>query len=94
MNPILNILKFKETFFEKILVNISKNDPDYNQLFLDSTNNNIIFFKFDINSKGVVSYKISDLQKESKKAILRSKQGVERRSSSGKLKLDKLGFQP
>ena len=80
--------------FEKILVNISKNDPDYNQLFLDATNNNIIFFKFDINSKGVVSYKISDLQKESKKAILRSKQGVERRSSSGKLKLDKLGFQP
>jgi hypothetical protein len=37
---------------------------------------------------------VSNPRKSAKKATLRSKQGVERRSSSGKLKLDKLGFQP
>lgn len=80
--------------FEKILVDISKKDSDYNELFLDATTKNVKFFKFDLNNKGVVVYEVSDPRKSAKKASLRSKQGVERRSSSGKLKLDKLGFQP
>lgn len=80
--------------FEKILVDISKNDSDYNELFLDATTKNVNFFKFDLNNKGVVTYEVSDPRKSGKKASLRSKQGVERRSSSGRLKLDKLGFQP
>ncbi len=80
--------------FEKILIEISKKDTKYNELFLDATNNNVYFFKFDLSAKGVVTYEVSDPSKSPKKAILRSKQGVERRSSNGKLKLDKLGFQP
>jgi len=80
--------------FEKILIDISKTDPEYSELFLDATAGNVYFFKFDLNSKGVVSYQLNDPKKATKKAFLRSKQGVERRSSSGALKLDKLGFQP
>jgi hypothetical protein len=80
--------------FEKILIDISKTDSEYNELFLDATAGNVYFFKFDLNAKGVVSYQLNDPKKATKKAALRSKQGVERRSSSGALKLDKLGFQP
>lgn len=81
--------------FEKSLVDESKNDSKYNDLFVDVTSGNVLFFKFDINPKGILQYEISDPKKAVKKAILRSKQGVERRSSSsGRLKLDKLGFQP
>jgi hypothetical protein len=80
--------------FEKVLMDISKSDSDYNELFLDATTKNVQFFKFDLNNKGVITYEVSNPRKSAKKATLRSKQGVERRSSSGKLKLDKLGFQP
>lgn len=81
--------------FEKILVNESKTDDKYNELFVDVTSGNVLFFKFDLDSKGKLSYGISDPKKSVKKAYLRSKQGVERRSqSTGRLKLDKLGFQP
>ena len=80
--------------FEKILIDVSKTDSEYNELFLDATAGNVYFFKFDLNPKGVVSYQLNDPRKSTKKASLRSKQGVERRSSSGALKLDKLGFQP
>ena len=79
---------------ESILIDISKTDSEYNELFLDATAGNVYFFKFDLNAKGVVSYQLNDPKKATKKAALRSKQGVERRSSSGVLKLDKLGFQP
>jgi hypothetical protein len=80
--------------FEKVLVEISKRDDSFNELFLDATNKNVHFFKFDLSSKGKLQFGVSDPSKGSKKAYLRSKQGVERRSSSGRLKLDKLGFQP
>lgn len=81
--------------FEKMLVDESKKDSTYNELFVEATSGNILFFKFDITNKGVLQYKIEDPKTAAKKAILRSKQGVERRSSStGRLKLDKLGFQP
>lgn len=80
--------------FEKILIDISKQDKSYNELFLDVTNNNVHFFKFDLSTQGKLIYGVSDPKKSSSKAILRSKQGVERRSSGGQLKLDKLGFQP
>lgn len=79
--------------FEKILVDITKYDKSFNDLYLDSTNGNVYFFKFDINTNGNVEYLIYDPKTSGKTAMLRSKQGVERRSSSsGKLKLDKLGF--
>ena len=81
--------------FEKALVEESKKDTKYNDLFVEVTSGNVSFFKFDIDSKGKVYFEISDPKKATKKAALRSKQGVERRSSStGRLKLDKLGFQP
>lgn len=81
--------------FEKVLVEESKKDFKYNELFVEATSGNVLFFKFDISNKGIVQYKIEDPKTAAKKAILRSKQGVERRSSStGRLKLDKLGFQP
>lgn len=80
--------------FEKILIDISKEDDSYNELFLDVTKNNVHFFKFDLNNSGKLIYGVSDPKKGTSKAILRSKQGVERRSSAGQLKLDKLGFQP
>jgi hypothetical protein len=81
--------------FEKSLVEESKKDGKYHELFVDVTSGNVQFFKFDISNKGILQYGISDPKESTKKAILRSKQGVERRSSSsGRLKLDKLGFQP
>jgi hypothetical protein len=96
--------KFKETgevsgtminfLFEKQLVQESVADTRYDELFLDVTNGNISFLKFDLNSKGKIHYYIESAKNRVKKAKLRSKQGVERRSSKGSLKLDKLGFQP
>lgn len=81
--------------FEKVLVEESKKDSKYNELFVEATSGNVLFFKFDISNRGILQYKIEDPKTAAKKAILRSKQGVERRSSStGRLKLDKLGFQP
>lgn len=81
--------------FEKVLVDESKKDSKYNELFVEATSGNVLFFKFDISNRGILQYKIEDPKTAAKKAILRSKQGVERRSSStGRLKLDKLGFQP
>lgn len=80
--------------FEKILINISKQDETFHQLFLDVTTGNVKFLKFGLTNTGVFSVVLDDPAKSTKKAVLRSKQGVERRSSSGSLKLDKLGFQP
>lgn len=80
--------------FEKILIQQSVQDTKYHDLFVDVTAGNVSFFKFTLDMSGKVYYEVSDPKKSSKKAKLRSKQGVERRSSSGRLKLDKLGFQP
>jgi hypothetical protein len=80
--------------FEKLLVQQSEADANYNELFIDVTEGNVQFLKFDLNSKGIISFLIDSPRQSKKRAKLRSKQGVERRSSSGKLKLDKLGFQP
>lgn len=80
--------------FEKILIDISKQDETFHELFLDVTTGNVKFLKFGLTNSGVFSVILEDPKKATKKAILRSKQGVERRSSSGSLKLDKLGFQP
>jgi hypothetical protein len=80
--------------FEKLLVQQSEQDPNYHELFVDVTEGNVLFLKFDLSNKGKISFLIENPRKAEKRAKLRSKQGVERRSSSGKLKLDKLGFQP
>ncbi len=81
--------------FERLLVRESERDATYNDLFIDATEDNILFLKFDLSNKGVVSFLISNPRESKKKAKLRSKQGVERRSeSTGRLRLDKLGFQP
>lgn len=80
--------------FEKILIKQSELDSKYHDLFVDVTEGNVLFLKFDLSNKGKVTYLIENPRLAEKKAKLRSKQGVERRSSSGKLKLDKLGFQP
>jgi len=81
--------------FEKELSKYSKNDPLYHELFVDVTSKSVLFMKFGIDKKGTMTVMISDPRESPKKAFLRSKQGVERRSSStGKLKLDKMGFQP
>lgn len=80
--------------FEKILIDISKQDETFHELFLDVTTGNVKFLKFGLTTTGVFSVVVDDPRKTTKKAFLRSKQGVERRSSTGSLKLDKLGFQP
>lgn len=80
--------------FEKVLIAISESDANYHELFVDVTEGNILFLKFDLSNRGVLYFNIEDPRKAEKRAKLRSKQGVERRSSSGRLKLDKLGFQP
>lgn len=80
--------------FEKLLIQQSESDSNYHDLFVDVTEGNILFLKFDLNKKGKVTFLIDNPRQSTKKAKLRSKQGVERRSSSGRLKLDKLGFQP
>lgn len=86
------------TIFESALVQISKSRSyadEYNELFLDVTNGKIYYVKFDISSQGKVEWKVEVPSINSKKAALRSKNYAERRSSSsGSLKLDKLGFQP
>lgn len=96
--------KYKETkkvtgtminfLFEKQLVKQSEADTSYHELFVDVTEGNVMLLKFDLSNKGKVSFLIENPRESKKKAKLRSKQGVERRSSSGRLKLDKLGFQP
>jgi hypothetical protein len=81
--------------FEKELTKFSKTDNSYHELFVDVTSKSILFMKFGIDRKGIMTAVISDPRESQKKAYLRSKQGVERRSSStGRLKLDKMGFQP
>lgn len=81
--------------FEKELSKYSKSDNSYHELFVDATSKSVLFMKFGIDRKGIMTAIISDPRESSKKAYLRSKQGVERRSgSTGKLKLDKMGFQP
>jgi hypothetical protein len=96
--------KYKETgkvsgtmlnfIFEKLLVKQSELDSMYHELFVDVTEGNVLFLKFDLNQKGKLAFLIENPRQSEKKAKLRSKQGVERRSSTGRLKLDKLGFQP
>ncbi len=80
--------------FEKQLIKQSEKDSMYHELFVDVTEGNVLFLKFDLSKNGKVSFLIDNPRMAEKKAKLRSKQGVERRSSSGRLKLDKLGFQP
>lgn len=81
--------------FEKELAKYSKQDESYHELFVDVTSKSVLFMKFGLDRKGVMTAVISDPRQSPKKAFLRSKQGVERRSSStGRLKLDKMGFQP
>lgn len=81
--------------FEKELMKYSKTDSSYHELFVDVTSKSVLFMKFGMDTKGVMTVEISNPKESEKKAYLRSKQGVERRSSStGKLKLDKMGFQP
>jgi len=80
--------------FEKILIKESERDEKYNELFMDITDKNVTFLKFNLDKRGIATYAIADPKTAIKKAKLRSKQGVERRASSGSLKLDKLGFQP
>jgi hypothetical protein len=80
--------------FEKLLVQQSEQDSKYHDLFVDVTDGNVMFLKFDLSNKGKITFLIESPKESKKKAKLRSKQGVERRSSSGRLKLDKLGFQP
>jgi hypothetical protein len=80
--------------FEKQLIKQSELDTMFHELFVDVTEGNVLFLKFDLSSKGKVTFLIENPRESKKKAKLRSKQGIERRSSSGKLKLDKLCFQP
>lgn len=80
--------------FEKLLIKQSETDGMFHELFVDVTEGNVLFLKFDLSNKGKITFLIENPRDSKKKAKLRSKQGIERRSSSGKLKLDKLGFQP
>lgn len=79
--------------FEKILIDMSKNDPLYNELFVDATDGNILILKFDLDRKGNMYFDIEDPKNSDRSAIFRSKQGIERRDLTGKLKLDKLGLE-
>ncbi len=74
--------------FEKVLIQQSVDDPKYNELFLDITDGNIFLLKFDLNTKGIIDYGIFNPRKSSKRAVLRSKQGVHAIKNLGKL-----GFQ-
>jgi hypothetical protein len=78
--------------FERILIEVSKRDKSFNELFFDAVNV-VRFFKFYLTENGKVLYKVEKIKLNGKPAQLRSKQGVERRSHHGFLKLDKLGFQ-
>lgn len=81
--------------FEKELAKYSKEDTTYHDLFVDVTSKSVLFMKFGLDKNGIMTAVISDPRQSTKKAYLRSKQGVERRSSkTGRLKLDKMGFQP
>lgn len=87
--------------FEKFLSDMSKQDDKYHELFIDATNNNVLFLKFILKQKnvrdakekkmkkiGIVQYEIADPRKSEKKAFLRPKQGAGGRAQ------DKLGLQP
>jgi hypothetical protein len=87
--------------FEKFLSNMSKQDDQYNELFIDATNNNVLFLKFILKQKsvrdpkekkmkkvGIVQFEIADPKTAEKKAFLRPKQGAGGRAQ------DKLGLQP
>jgi hypothetical protein len=78
--------------FEKELIQISKEDPSYNQLYVEATEGNVMILKFDLDSKGNMYFDIEDPRASERPASLRSKQGIERRDMTGKLRLDKLGF--
>jgi hypothetical protein len=87
--------------FEKFLSEMSKQDGQYHELFIDATNNNVLFLKFILKQKsvrdpkekkmkkvGIVQFEIADPRKSDKKAFLRPKQGAGGRAQ------DKLGLQP
>ena len=87
--------------FEKFLSDMSKQDDKYNELFIDATNNNVLFLKFILKQKnvrdpkekkmkkvGIVQFEIADPKTAEKKAFLRPKQGAGGRAQ------DKLGLQP
>lgn len=78
--------------FEKKLIEISKNDPDYNQFYIDATESNVQILKFDLDRQGNMYFRIEDPKNNDKMASFRSKQGIERRDMTGKIKLDKLGL--
>lgn len=78
--------------FEKILINQSKNDPEYNKLYVEATDGNVLFMRFDLDKRGNMYFAIEDPKQTSNQAAFRSKQGIERRDQYGKIKLDKLGL--
>eukprot|EP00697_Spironema_sp_BW2_P003405 gnl/Spiro4/14549_TR7846_c0_g1_i1.p1 gnl/Spiro4/14549_TR7846_c0_g1~~gnl/Spiro4/14549_TR7846_c0_g1_i1.p1 ORF type:complete len:244 (-),score=41.36 gnl/Spiro4/14549_TR7846_c0_g1_i1:622-1353(-) len=78
--------------FEKFLIDISKNDSLYDEMYVDATNNNVLILKFDLDKKGNMYFNIEDPKENDRAASFRSKQGIERRDMTGKLKLDKLGL--
>lgn len=77
--------------FEKALIAQSLRDSDYNELYIDVTEGNIYFLKFDLDRKGTMYCSIEKPQ-NSRQAGFRSKQGLSRRNSYGYLSLEKLGM--
>lgn len=78
--------------FEKILVQKSQDDPLYNKLYVDANQGNIKILKFNFDLAGNISYNLEEPNESGGVAVLRSKQGIDRRDNNGKLKLDKLGL--
>lgn len=78
--------------FEKILIEQSKKDPEYNNLYVEATDGNVLFLRFDLDRRGNMYFAIEDQKQSSNQATFRSKQGIERRDQYGKIKLDKLGL--
>ena len=78
--------------FEKILIEHSKNDLNFNKLFEDATDGNILFLRFDIDRRGIIQFNIEKPKDNNNQVVFRSKQGIERRDQFGKIKLDKLGL--
>lgn len=78
--------------FEKILIEQSKNDPMFTEMYIEATQNNIMVMKFELDLSGRMYFSIEDPSQTNGTVALRSKQGIERRDMTGKLKLDKLGL--
>lgn len=78
--------------FEKILIEQSKNDPNYTKLYVEATDGNVLFMRFDLDKHGNMYFAIEDPKQSTNQAVFRSKQGIERRDQYGKVRLDKLGL--